>query len=302
MTAAPAPQPLGRLAAILDRIVCGIAWTTQALAAATYLIIAARPAAWQPMLDKDPFGVACTALFTIGMVGMWALSMWEEQRRFYDRLVQRSRRKIGLVSQLSVLLIAAVTASDSPNRNALWLTLGVLCFAAVVIWAAWMHTRLLPDEDQAVVDAVISREVAQRAAIHDASERERRHARLTAIVESLGYTLTDTAAPATGPDDSPAIRWTIPAGKHTPLVYFIRNGNRMKIGTTTELKRRIRTLALRPENVALLVEGDQRREREYHKQFAEHRIGNSEWFAYEGTLADYVHDQITRASQKGQQQ
>jgi hypothetical protein len=296
-----APQPLGRLAAILDRIVCGIAWTFQALAAATYLIIAARPAAWQPMLDKDPIGVACTGLFTLGMVGMWALSMWEEQRRFYDRLVQRSRRKIGLASQISVLCIAAVTASDSPNRNALWLALGVMCFAAVAIWAAWMHTRLLPDEDQAVIDAILHREAADRAAVYDASERERRRERLTAIVENLGYALADAPAQSEKPADSPLLRWTIPAGKHEPLVYFIRNGNRVKIGTTTELKRRIRTLALRPENVALLVDGDHRRERQFHKQFAEHRIGNSEWFAHEGSLADHIHAETIRLSRKDQQ-
>nr|WP_275409797.1 GIY-YIG nuclease family protein [Streptomyces bauhiniae] len=165
-----------------------------------------------------------------------------------------------------------------------------------------MQARLLPDEDQAVVDAILHREAAQRAAVFDASDRERRRARLAVIVESLGYTLNDAGAPTTSPAEPPAIRWTIPAGKHAPLVYFIRNGNRMKIGTTTELKRRIRTLALRPENVALLVAGDQRRERDYHKQFAEHRIGTTEWFAYEGTLADYVHDQTARLSQKEQQQ
>lgn len=162
-----------------------------------------------------------------------------------------------------------------------------------------MQARLLPDEDQAIIDALISREAAQRAAIHDASEREKRRARLTEIVESLGYVLPDAPAHASTLADAPAVRWTIPVGKHTPLVYFIRNGNRMKIGTTTDLKRRIRTLALRPENVTLLVEGDQRRERAYHKQFADLRIGRTEWFAYEGPLTDYVHDQLT---QKGQQQ
>lgn len=298
MTAAP--QPLGRLATILDHIVRGIAWTTQAAAATTYLIITAQPDAWQPMLDKDPVGVVCTWLFTICMAGMWAVSLREEQRRFYDRLVQRSRRKIGLFSHFSVLFIAAVAASESPNRIGLWAVLGMLSFAAVATWASWMQTRLLPDEDQAVIDEIISREVAQRAAVHDAVEREQRRVRLAAIVESLGYNLpADPAAPSASAD-TPAVKWTIPRGKHTPLVYFIRNGNRMKIGTTTALKRRIRTLALRETNVALLVDGDHRREREYHKQFAALRIGATEWFAYEGVLADYVHDQIIRAARKGQ--
>lgn len=92
----------------------------------------------------------------------------------------------------------------------------------------------------------------------------------------------------------------IPDCGHEDVVYFISNGNRMKIGTTTDLKRRIRTLALREENVALLVNGDHRREREYHKQFAALRVGRTEWFAYEGTLAGYVNDQITARSRKEQ--
>ncbi|MFD9248487.1 GIY-YIG nuclease family protein [Streptomyces bottropensis] len=296
------PQPLGRLTTVLDHIIRGLAWGTQVAAATTYLIVAARPAAWQPMLDKNPVSVISAGLFTLGMLTVWALSLWGEQSRFYDRSMQRSHRKIGLIGHLSVLIIAAAVAAESPGRVGLWIILGFLCFSAVTTWASWMQTRLLPDEDQAVIDSIISREVAQRAAVYDASEREQRRTRLTAIVESLGYTLTDTPAAPGNPAEAPAVRWTIPAGKHAPLVYFIRNGNRMKIGTTTELKRRIRTLALRPENVALLVNGDRRREREYHKQFAEHRIGTSEWFAYEGTLADHVHAQTVRYTQKGQEQ
>jgi hypothetical protein len=294
------PQPLGRLTTVLEHIICGITWTTQAGAATVYLIVSLRPDAWRPMLDKDPFGVICMWLFAVCMAWLWALSLWEEQRRFYDRLIQRSRRKLGLVSQFSVLFIAAVAASESPDRIAVWVLLGMLCFAAVATWASWMQTRLLPDEDQAVIDAIITREAAARAAVHDASEREKRRVRLAAIVESLGYTLTDTPAPADKPADAPAVRWTIPAGKHAPLVYFIRNGNRMKIGTTTELKRRIRTLALRPENVAFLVDGGQRRKHEYHKQFADLRVGNTEWFAYEGALTDYVNDETARLSRKEQ--
>lgn len=298
MTAAP--QPLGRLTTVLEHIVRGIAWTTQASAATVYLIIALRPSAWQHMLDKDPVDAIFMWVFTIAMAAMWMLSLWQEQQRFYDRLIQRSCRRIGLTCHLGVAGVAVLTASQSPDRLALWLVLGMLCFAAFATWVSWIQTRFLPDEDQAVINAIISREAAQRAAIHDASERERRRGRLTAIVASLGYSLTDAPPQADKPAEAPEVRWTIPAGKHTPLVYFIRNGNRMKIGTTTELKRRIRTLALRPENVTLLVDGDQRREREYHKQFAEHRVGDTEWFAYEGTLADYIHDQTALLSRKDQ--
>lgn len=293
------PQSLGRLTTILDRIICGLAWATQAAAATVYLIVGTRPAAWQPMIDKNPVSVISAALFTLGMLTVWALSLWGEHARFYDRLIQRSYRKIGWIGHLSVLLIAAATTVERPNRVGLWVVLGMLCFAAAATWSSWMQTRFLPDEDQAVIDAIIAREAAAQAAVHDASQREQRRVRLTAIVESLGYTLTDAPAQAGKPAEAAATRWTIPPGKHAPLVYFIRNGNRIKIGTTTELKRRIRTLALRPENVALLVDGDRRLEREYHKQFADLRVGRTEWFAYEAALADYVHAQT---AQKGQEQ
>ena len=297
MTAAP--QPLERLTTVLDHTIRAIAWIAQAGAATAYLIIVLRPSAWQSMLDVNPVGVACTWIFTVGMTAIWAISLWGEQQRFYDRFVQRNCRKFGLIGHLSVLFIAAAAVSPSPARIGWWVVLGMLCFCAVATWGSWMAARFLPDEDQAVVDEIIHREAAQRAAIHDAGEREKRRQRLTTIVESLGYTLASPPARADDPTDAPTVRWTIPAGKHAPLVYFIRNGNRMKIGTTTDLKRRIRTLALRQENVTLLVNGDHRRERAFHKQFADLRIGRTEWFAYEGALTDYVHDQIT---QKGRQQ
>ncbi|MFE2712251.1 GIY-YIG nuclease family protein [Streptomyces mirabilis] len=296
------PQPLKRLPTVVERVVGALVWTTQAAAVITYLAIAATPSTWLTTLDKDPVATICTWLFVLCMAGIWVASLWEEQRRFYDRLAQRSHRRAGLLGHFSVLFIAAMAVWDRPHRVGLWAVLGILCFAALVTWMSWMQVKLLPDEDQAVIDTVISREVAQRRAAYDASERQKRRQRLTAIVESLGYTLTDAPVEASKPAEPPAVKWTIPAGKHAPLVYFIRNGNRMKIGTTVELKRRIRTLALRPENVALLVDGDQRRERAFHNQFAEHRIGTTEWFAYEGTLADYVNEQVSEAARKGKQQ
>lgn len=297
-----APQPPQRATTIAEHLVRVLAWLTQAGAATWYFAIAAQPSVWHKMLVKDPTTVVFLWVAALGMAFIWAASLWEESRRFYDRRLQRLHRKAGVLGHLSVLLIAALAAAEQPHPIGIWIVLGLMAFAALATWASWMGTRFLPQEDQAVVDAILSREAAQRAAVHDTSEREKRRARLTALVESLGYTINDAAAEVEKPAGIPAVKWPVPKGKHAPLVYFIRNGNRIKIGTTTELKRRIRTLALRPENVALLVNGDHRREREYHKQFAEHRIGTTEWFAYEGALATYVHDQASQASQKGQEQ
>lgn len=295
-----APEPLGRLTAIVEHVLRVIVWGTQAGAAIAYLTVTAQPAAWRRLYATDPVDAVFLWLTALSMVMVWVLCLWAEAKLFYNRQQQRAHRRVGVLCHLGALLIAALTASQLPNRAGWFAVLGTVSFAAFSTWACWMQTRLLPDEDQAVIDEIISREIAQQAAMYDARNREQRRARLTAIVEGLGYTLTSRPTQPEKPSDVPAVQWTIPAGKHAPLVYFIRNGNRMKIGTTTDLKRRIRTLALREANVALLVNGDQRRERAYHKQFTEHRIGNTEWFAYEGTLADYVHEQITTASRKEQ--
>lgn len=294
------PQPLGRLTAIVEHALRVVVWAVQACAAITYLTVTAQPDAWRHLYATDPVDTVFFWLTGLSMVMIWALCLWEEARHFYDRRLQRLHRKVGILCHLGALLISGLAATQLPHQVGWFAVLGTTSFAAFVTWATWMQTRFLPDEDQAVIDAIIRREAAQQTAVYDASEREKRRERLTAIVESLGYTISDPPPQADKPATAPTVRWTITAGKHAPLVYFIRNGNRMKIGTTTDLKRRIRTLALREENVTLLVTGDQRVERGFHKQFAEHRIGRTEWFAYEGALTDYVREQLNRVAQEGQ--
>lgn len=300
MTAAQQPQE--RLTTVVRYTAGGIVWATQAAAATAYLGAAGRPSMWQPTFTKDYPSAICMVAFVVCTIALWVISMFGERAWFYDRLQQRNFRRLGLACHLGVVLIATLTVSKTPERVAWWAALGIFCFSATVTWAAWMELKLLPEEDQAVIDTIIRREAAERAAVFDVSERQKRRQRLTALVESLGYTLTDASPQTARPADPPAIKWTVPPGKHKPLVYFIRNGNRLKIGTTTALKHRIRTLALRAENIALLVDGGQNVEHAFHKQFAEHRIGNTEWFAYEGSLADYVRGEAGRISREGQGQ
>lgn len=285
------PRPTGRLAVVLDRFLCGLTWATQVGAAGTYAVITIQSAMWNTMWDREPFNTVCLIGMGVGMAALWFLSLREEQKAFFDRTAQRVHRKMVTLGHLGVLLVATVAASAYQNRIGLWIILGLFAFYANVIWAAWMRSRFLPADDQAVIDAIRDREAQQTAAAFDASQKERRRERLSAIVASLGYQLTDTPAQPAPQDEQPADRWQIPARKHDPLVYFLRNGNRLKIGTTTELKRRIRTLALRPENVVLLLNGGQQLEKAFHRQFADLRIGNSEWFAYDGPLIDFIHTQ-----------
>lgn len=65
---------------------------------------------------------------------------------------------------------------------------------------------------------------------------------------------------------------------HEPLVYFIRNGARVKIGWTTNLKSRLSALSLPAGAVALTVPGGPEVETAMHTRFAEARVARTEWF------------------------
>jgi hypothetical protein len=86
------------------------------------------------------------------------------------------------------------------------------------------------------------------------------------------------------------VAWSyrLPDGTHPPVVYFMRNGTRVKIGTTSHIRNRVRRLALRPENVALITPGDRDAEHAFHQRFATYRVGDTEWFDETGTLRDFI--------------
>jgi hypothetical protein len=284
--------PTPRMIGIIDRILAVLAWGCQIGAATLYLGVTFTSDTWRKTLAHDPFFSINVWLFSAGLALVWMTGLREEQLSYYNRRARTLQRKVRTFGHAGTLFIAAASAADNhKDRIGLWAVMGMAVMISTGTWAAWMQTRALPVEDQAVIDAIHDREAQQTAASYDLSEKERRRERLSAIVAGLGYQLTEQTAPAPKQTDTNHIRWTVPSGKHAPLVYFIRNGNRIKIGTSTELKRRIRTLALRAENVALLLQGDRRLERQLHNQFADLRIGNTEWFAYEAPLTDYVADQ-----------
>lgn len=281
--------------AVIDRILAALAWACQAGAAVFYLAVTFQADLWRDNLSKNPAPSLSAWGLSVGMTLLWMTALREEQIHFYNRRIRLAQRKTRTIGHLSVLFIASASAISQKDRIGLWALMGMCVLLSTGTWGAWMKTRLLPAEDQAVIDAIHDREAQQAAASFDASEKEQRRQRLSAIVSSLGYQLTETEAPTAQQADTNHVRWPVPSGKHAPLVYFIRNGNRIKIGTSTELKRRIRTLALRAENVALLHDGDRRLERQLHHQFADLRIGDTEWFALEAPLTDYIADQNRRA-------
>lgn len=277
---------------IIDRVLAILAWTCQVAAACLYLAVTFQSHTWRDLLHHEPAFSINVWLCAAGMALVWMTALREEQANYYNRRIRTFQRKVRIFGHTGTLFIAAASAADNQkDRLGLWIVMAMAALISVGTWAAWMQTRMLPPEDQAVIDAIHDREAQQAAEAYDLSEKERRHDRLSAIVAGLGYQLTETERPAPQQTDTSSFTWAVPSGKHAPLVYFIRNGNRMKIGTSTELKRRIRTLALRAENVALLLNGGKPLERDLHKQFADLRIGNTEWFAYDGALITFVTDQ-----------
>lgn len=65
---------------------------------------------------------------------------------------------------------------------------------------------------------------------------------------------------------------------HEPVVYFVRNGSRVKIGWTTNLKGRLSSLSLPASAVATLILGGPEEESFLHGKFARTRLARTEWF------------------------
>jgi hypothetical protein len=101
----------------------------------------------------------------------------------------------------------------------------------------------------------------------------------------------------------PAIAPTEPAGSvgdriddveslfgavHAPVVYFIENGNRIKIGTSTNLRKRVAALSLSTRSIVLVLHGGVSYERELHARFAAYRTPGTEWFDYAEPLVNFV--------------
>lgn len=75
---------------------------------------------------------------------------------------------------------------------------------------------------------------------------------------------------------------------HAPLVYFIRNGTRIKIGWTTNLKARLTSLSLPADAVVLTMTGGPQTEKAMHKRFAKARVGRTEWFEVVPELEEFI--------------
>lgn len=70
------------------------------------------------------------------------------------------------------------------------------------------------------------------------------------------------------------------------VVYYLRHGDRVKIGTTANPRQRFS--AIRHDALLALERGDRRLEQRRHRQFAEERAGSSEWFVLSERLGAHI--------------
>lgn len=100
--------------------------------------------------------------------------------------------------------------------------------------------------------------------------------------------------PETEVTEAAIIREITGPGRHEPVVYFLRNSERVKIGYTTNLFERITALSLRRSDVLLLVDGGRRMETDMHRRFHGYRIAGTEWFALKGELRTFIESRPRR--------
>lgn len=91
-------------------------------------------------------------------------------------------------------------------------------------------------------------------------------------------------------------------GVHGPVVYFADTGSRIKIGTSTNLRKRIRSLSLQDKDVVLLLQGGLMLERALHDTFAKERIDSTEWFAKSDRLMKFIDGKLKEIGGQSKQQ
>jgi hypothetical protein len=233
----------------------------------------------------------------VGVGGIAVLAGYTLLLEWIDRHHQGRRRfwrRTGWTRQGILLILCVGDALQKHEYLALpWIASAVVM--GLGSWNLWMREQMLPAEDQKVIDELIAdkerREAeAIRAAVH--RRREAKFRKIAAQYQPAGAKPVGIPALKPKTELNP---WPIPEGKHRPVVYFVQNGDRVKIGTTTNLRSRISALSLRPTDIVLLVNGGRPFEQALHKRFATLRVGNTEWFANSGPVAEYIVIEAARA-------
>lgn len=85
-------------------------------------------------------------------------------------------------------------------------------------------------------------------------------------------------------------------GPHRPVVYIVKNGDRVKIGTSQNLRTRMQHLSLRPHDVLCVLDGGRPLERAMHRRFFKDRVGSTEWFELGEDLSLFIKTRTIQAA------
>lgn len=282
----------------LDSVLAALVW---ALVLATAAIEATL---LEPVIPRHGVNMADKIDFYVSALlfqALWIVCLLSERRHRHHRRRVRFLRRIGLIDQGCFLVLLGF--GTWPSRHLYNIGAGAFFLAlAMALWHARASSEALHPDDQKIVDQ-IAEEQDQLLAQHIRDEAARlREARLAEALAGIRRFPIEDPSPEQAPVQTPNVKWDIPKGRHTPVVYFIRNGNRFKIGTTTDLHQRVRRLSLRFDDVALVLPGGRDVERTMHRQFGSIRVGTSEWFRDAAPLSDFIATQVhqlTTTSTKG---
>lgn len=233
----------------------------------------------------------------VTLVLLWLFCLYVERRHQYERKEAKWHRRRGYLIQVMVLGVYTVSQIQG-KYPAAPLVLVALIGLTYRVWRSWMNARALTPERQKEIDELLEerdRRFKERIAAERAEASELRFQAVRARYELPGTPTVATPTEAAGP----TIDWQIPKGRHTDVVYFLRNGDRAKIGTTTDLRARVRRLSLRMDDLVLVIAGGLPVERSMHQKFRELRVGNTEWFQYRDSLLQYVTEQRSEILAEG---
>lgn len=226
---------------------------------------------------------------------LWLLYLYFERRNQYDTKETKWHRRRGYL--LQAIIFASYTVSQIQDKHPVApLVLAVLILLTTRMWHLWLKARALTAEQQAEIDELIAdaeQRLAERILAEQATASE---ARFQAVRARFALPEAPVVEAAATPE--PSIDWRIPKGRHTPVVYFLRNGDRIKIGTTTDLRTRVRRLSLRMEDLALVIPGDRGVERKMHQTFRSLRVGNTEWFRSAEPLTAFIAERAAAATKE----
>jgi len=243
----------------------------------------------------------------------WIVAMALEWLCRYDQARARRPRIAGNIALL-IAMGAVGTHGWVSGNPAIGLVGGSISLMAKSVWYVVMRDKHRPLDPR--TRAWLDHAEGEVAAALALASRQRELARSKAQAALMAQVQPSATPILPAPSDRPARKPqrpqppSLPTGPtgskvedvrallgrpHGPLVYFLSNGTRVKIGTSQNLKRRIDTLCLRPDDLLFALHGDQRLERTLHQRFTAQRVADTEWFEVTGELAEYIGEQTGRS-------